>query len=261
MIPIYYTPPDSNVMIIVDQDDNTYNLPENFLLRTIPMSKQSDILKLAFAHGAKDLSDHKIKERALELSGSIYAETDVDYRAIWDELIQQFNKEDFYLRAGNRQILIKKTLDIPENYPGATRLRKGDFTIMLLALDPFWYKVTSEIKEFSAASSPYQFSFHVGGTIEVFPVIRIDNVENNTDFTLTANSDDDREFRIQDVGALAGTYIEINCQDGTVKRDGSINIIQYFSGRFLRLLFNRDNNFTYEGAEATIKFTYHWAWL
>jgi phage-related protein len=260
-IPVIYTAGEAGSLAIVDQEDNIYYLPENFLIKTIPMSKQYETLKLAFAHGAKDISDHKTKERAIELSGAIYAETDEEYRTIWDEIVQRFNQEDFYLRAGTRQILIKKTLDMPETYPGAFRLRRGDFTIMLMALDPFWYKTTSEVKELEAASSPYQFTFYNGGTVETRPIIRIDNIENNTDFTLTANTDNDRELRIQDPSALAGTYIEINCKEGTVMRGGSNNIIQYFSGLFLRLLHNRDNNFTYEGAEATLKFTYFWAWL
>jgi hypothetical protein len=264
MIPVLYTAGATGALAIVNALGDVYYLPPSFTVRTVPSAKRIEPYKVAYANGAKDVSDGKFSERTLELAGTIFAETDEDYRALWDEIASQLLvNEDYYLRAGTRQIKIKRCSTLNEDWPEGARLRIGNLAASLVALDPFWYKTTAAVVDLATAgATTYGFSFLVGGTVECHPVIRVECLAANADFTIENTGDGSgRAIRVQDPAATAGTVIEIDCAAGTVIKDGATNIIQYASGLFPRLLPNRINLFEYTGASANVRFTYYWAWL
>ena len=263
-IPVLYSPGTDGSLAIIDSDGNVYNLPSGFQVRSIPFARQSEPIKRAYGHGARDVADGTYLPRSLELYHIHAAETDAAYLAKWDELVEKILViEDFWLRAGTRQIQIKRVTEFNEAFGDGFRLRLGEYAAILLAEDPRWYRTTASVHDLATAGvSPYLFSVFVGGTAELHPVITIENLANNADFKIEHLGDDSaRWIRLQDAGALNGTTIEIDCVNGTVYRDGATSVIQYATGLFLRLLPNRDNSLRYTGASANIRLTHRWAYL
>lgn len=263
-IPVLYNPGTDGSLAIIDSDGNVYNLPQGIQVRSIPFARQSETLKRAFGHGARDVADGTYLPRSLELYHVHAAETDAAYLTKWDELAEKLLVlEDFWLRAGTRQIQIKRVTEFNETFGDGFRLRLGEYAAMLLAEDPRWYRTTTSVHNIvTGGASPYQFSVYVGGTAELHPVITIENLADNADFKVEHMGDEaSRWSRLQDAGALSGTTIEIDCVNGTVTRDGVTSVIQYMTGLFLRLLPNRDNVLRYTGASANIRLTHRWAYL
>jgi len=246
---------------IIDSLGQEYTLPKTFELRSEPIAKKSDILSLAFVHGAKDVSDGMFRPRIIEVSGKILAKSDTAYNEKWDAIAEHLIKEDIRIQNKGRQINIIKIEDISHEYPSQVNYHYGEISIRFLAIDPFWYSKTAKEKDIVITSSPKNFQFDIGGQIETFPEIKIENNADNIDFTLENTTDDERSFRIQDPNALNGTTIIVDCKEGTAIRDESNNIISVFSGLFLRLLGGRQNSFKYTGSNCKITMQYKEAWI
>ncbi len=245
---------------LIDSLGQEYTLPKTFELRSDPGGRRTQALETAFIHGAKDVSDGMFRPKIIEISGKIWASSDTEFNTKWDPFMEHLIKENFRIQDKSRQIYIKRVLEVNKEYPSPANFHFGEISIAMLAEDPFWYSVNAQQKEQSITSSPKEFQFDIGGKMETWPVIIIDNNADNADFTLRNVTDNNREFRIQDSGAVNGTTITINCKEGTVVRD-STNIISFFSGLFLRLLGGRTNNFKYTGANCDITLQYFEAWI
>jgi len=245
---------------IIDSLGQEFVLPKTFELRSEPIARRSTLLDMAFTHGARDVSDGMFTSRYIEVSGKIWAYSDAEYNQKWDALAEHLIKENIKIQNKGRQIRIKKIVAINHDYPSQVGYHYGELSITFLAGDPFWYAKNASVKEIEVTSSPKIFELDVGGKVETWPIITIENASDNTDFKLENTTDDEREFRLQDAGALNGTTIIIDCENGTVTRDGN-NVISVFSGLFLRLLGGRLNQFKYTGANCTITFQYFNAWI
>lgn len=259
-IPVVYVPNADERPKIIDADGNEFTLPKTFNVRSEPAAKKQALMDVAFAHGARDVSDGKMQSRVLVVSGKLWAQTDDDYNAAWDALAAQIVKEQFILQDRGRQINVWNVQDIQHDYPSLLSYRYGEVTLQLLCLDPFWYAIAAKIKTFALTSSPQIFQFDTLGNSDIYPVITIASLASNTNFTLASNTDAGASFTIQDSGALNGTSIIIDCGAGTVTRGGT-NIISTISGQFLRVLGGRSNQFTYTGEAANLSFQFKEAWL
>ena len=155
---------------------------------------------------------------------------------------------------------IKKVEGISHEFPSTVGYPYGEVSIRLLATDPFWYAKNARSKEITISASPHEFTWGIGGKIEIYPILIFYNQASNTDFTLRNITDSNREFRITDSNALSGTTITVDCKEGTAMR-GSSDIISSFSKLFVRLLGGRDNRFRYTGANCKITMQYREAWL
>ncbi len=260
-IPVYYTAASDTRPKLIDADGNEFYLPKTFNIRSEPASKKQSLMDIAFAHGARDVSDGKMTTRVIEISGKIWADTDIEFNAAWDALAVQILKEGFKLQDRGRQINVWKVQDIQLSYPSKAPRRFGEVALQFLCLDPFWYAIVEKEKEFSMTTSPQIFEFEVLGNVETHPVITIANLADNADFKLKSITDGNAEIRIQDASALSGTEIVIDSPAGTVMRDEDFDIISAVTGRFPRLLGGRPNQFEYTGAAATITVTFREAWL
>jgi hypothetical protein len=262
-IPVLYTPyvpPSEPRPKIIDADGNEFVLPKTFNIRSEPIAKKQSLMDVAFAHGARDVSDGKMTPRIVEVSGKIWADSDASYNIAWDALAEQIIKENFKLEDRGRRINVWNVQDIQHVYPSLNRYRYGEVSLQFLCLDPFWYAAEQKTKTFNIAISPQIFEFEVLGNIEIYPKIKITPTAPNADLTLEATTDGAKSFRIQDAGALAGTVTTVDCAEGTVSRDGT-NVIGKFSGQFLRLLGGRVNRFEYTGAPGQIVLEFYEAWL
>ncbi len=259
-IPVVYVSEADERPKIIDADGNEFVLPKTFNVRSEPIARKQALMDVAFAHGARDVSDGKMTTRIVEVSGKLWAETDAEYNSAWDALAAQIIKESFRLEDRGRQINVWKVVDIQHTYPSQASFRYGEVALQLLCLDPFWYATAVRSKEFTISYSPQIIAFEVGGNIEVHPTIEIENLADNVDFALEAVTDGGKSSRIQDSGALNGTTILIDCATGAVTRDGT-DIIAAFSGIFPRILGGRENRFEYTGAAACVTFQYREAWL
>lgn len=245
---------------LVDSLGQEYELPKTFELRSDPGGRRTQALETAFVHGAKDVSDGMFRPKIIEITGKIWAETDAEFNAKWDPFQEHLIKENFKIQNQARRINIKRILEISKEYPSPVNYHYGEVSIAMLAEDPFWYSASAQQKQRSITSSPNEFQFDIGGKMETWPIIIIENNATNTDFTLRNITDNNREFRIQDSGATNGTIITVNCKEGTVIRD-TTNIIAVFSGLFLRFLGGRQNVLKYTGADCDLTFQYFDAWI
>ena len=245
---------------LIDALGQPYTFPKTFELRSDPGGRRSQALETAYVHGAKDVSDGMFRPKVIEISGKIWADSDVDFNAKWDPLHEHLIKENFRIEDKGRQIYIKRILEVSKEYPSPVNYHFGEVSIAMLAEDPFWYATSASQKEQAVTSSPKDFQFDIGGKVETWPTIIIENNADNTNFSLKNSTDNDRTFQIQDAGALNGTTVTINCKEGTVVRD-TTNIIAVFSGLFLRLLGGQTNEFTYTGANCDITMQYFEAWI
>lgn len=259
-IPVIYMAAAEEKIKIIDAQGQEYYFPKTFELRNDPIAKRSVTLDAAYVHGGMDVSDGMFGQRIIEISGKIWAASDAEYNTKWDAIAEHLAKENFWIQNRGRQINIKKIQGISHEFPAVVKYPYGVVTIQLLATDPFWYATNARVKEITISSSPHEFTFGIGGKIEISPIIIIYNQAQNSDFTLRNITDSDREFRIQDASAAPGTTITVDCKEGTVYR-GTTDIIPSFSKLFLRLLGGRDNNFKYTGANVKITMQYREAWL
>lgn len=259
-IPVIYAKDADERVKIIDAQDQEYYLPKTFEVRSEPIAKKSATLEVAYVHGAMDVADGMFGKRIIEISGKIWASNDADFTTKWDAIAEHLAKENFRIQSMGRQINIKRIEDISKDYPSTLPYPYGEVSFRLLATDPFWYSKDEKEKSIIITPSPYEFTWGIGGKIEVYPIIFIRNYESNTDFTLRNITDSNREFRITNASALEGTTITIDCVEGTVTRDGS-DIITSFSKMFLRLLGGRENRFKYTGANCKIVMQYREAWL
>ena len=237
-----------------------YILPKSFELRSDPGGRRTQALETAFIHGAKDVSDGMFTPKIITITGKIFATTDALFNAKWDPFQTHLIKENFKIQDKGRQINIKRILEITKEYPSPVNYHWGEISIAMLAEDPFWYATAATQKQKAITSSPNEFQYDIGGVVETYPIITIENNAANTNLTFQNITDGNRSFQIQDAGAANGTVIVINCKTGTVVRD-TTNIIADFSGLFLRLLGGQQNVLKYTGADCDITLQYFEAWI
>ena len=259
-IPVIYAEAAEEKIKIIDAQGQEYYFPKTFELRSEPIPRRSKTLDAAYVHGAMDVSDGMFGKRIIEITGKIWASSDAEFNTKWDTIAEHLVKENFRIQNRGRQINIKRIENISREDPSKLRYPYGEVSVSLLATDPFWYAKNAKSKEITISSSPHEFTWGIGGNIEINPIIIIYNQASNPDFTLRNITDLNREFRITDASAASGTTITIDCEEGTVKR-GTTDIIASFSKLFLRLLGGRDNRFKYTGANCKITMQYREAWL
>lgn len=255
-IVVNYTEQTESGIIVIDGFGNMYSLPKGFQVVGDEIRRRRNVVRMAFSHGGMDIGDGMLEPRKISISGPVYADTEGDFQALLDEILYWLNKDDIFIRAGSRQIKIERISGVSLRYNERPAYAKVD--IGLVAGQPFWVSTTERIKEFNLAGGGV-FAITVGGTAPAYPLIEIENNADNTNIILT-NETDNRQFQIQDPQALAGTKITIDCEAGTVYRDDT-NILHFLSGRFLRLLPNRENSIHYQGANAVLRFKYREAYL
>jgi hypothetical protein len=245
---------------LIDSLGQEFELPKTFELRSDPGGRRTQALETAFIHGAKDVSDGMFRPKVIEISGRIWASSDTEFNTKWDPFMEHLIKENVRIQDKGRQIYIKRVLEVNKEYPSPANFHFGEISIAMLAEDPFWYSLNAQQKQEAVTETPHEFQFDIGGKMETWPVIIIDNNADNTNFTLRNITDNNRELRIQDSGAVNGTIITIDCKEGTVIRN-SVNIIPVFSGLFLRLLGGQTNYFRYTGANCDITLQYFSVWI
>lgn len=245
---------------IIDSIGQEYVLPDTFELSSEPSGRRSNLLDTAFIHGAKDVSDGMFTARQVEVRGKIWANSDAEYNTKWDALAEHLIKDNIRIQFRGRQIYLLKIVGISHDYPSPVGFHYGEVSITFLAADPFWYATSAEQKERGATSPTDEFQFDIGGQMETYPIITFDMNADNDDFKLENITDSNREFRLQDIGAVNGTTIIVDCKAGTAMR-GATNLIAGFSGLFLRVLGGRTNEFKYTGENCDITIQYFEAWI
>jgi len=249
-----------NKIKIIDSIGQEYTLPETFELISDPAGRRSEILDTPFSHGGKDISDGMFTPKNVEIAGKIWAESDAEYNTKWDALAEHLIKENIRIEQKNRQLRLLKIVEISHEYPSPVSYHYGEVSIILAAADPFWYSKSAVQQDIPVTSSPKNFQFDVGGKVETWATIIIENNADNFDFKIKNITDSNREFRIQDTGADNGTTVIVDCKEGTVLRN-STDLIPVFTGLFLRLLGGRTNQFTYTGANCDLSFQYFECWI
>ncbi|MCX5657843.1 MAG: phage tail family protein [Candidatus Omnitrophica bacterium] len=232
-----------------------YNLPASFCLTDLSFNKRINIGGKAYMDGGVNKGDGMFAVRYFQLEGSLWGESDSAYDTKFDELILKLSQEDFYLRDGNWQILINHAHAVDHSPDPGLRKRNTEISFKMVALNPFWYYRTITTITEECSETPHDFVINNINSYLIYPVITITANINNSSFSLKNKTDGNALFSYEDIGFLEDDELIIDCQEGTVEREGT-DSIRYFDGQFLKLLAG-NNELEYTGVAVTLKFEWY----
>jgi hypothetical protein len=217
----------------------------NFTLEGIPINRRSTLKDRAFQDGVVDTSDGKLKNNVLTLNGALYGASFVLQQLIIRTIAASWNDFKLYRSASGSYDYyynIKKVLSMEENWIEGQDYDAANYELKLLVTDPYVYKHTATSDTITVDSSPKTdtVSNDANGA-PVYPVITVTadttisslTVENLSD--VPEGASDGLQFTYLDPNFVNTDELIIDCQNGTVEREGT-NTIRYFSGNFIRLL-------------------------
>ena len=214
----------------------------------------------AFTHGRAEYGDGKIDSRTLEIEMMIFGTSQADHDTQLDAIQAAFLRQDqkFYPRA-DRYINISRLDKFKHEYISGFGLIRGKITATLLAVDPFIYSTTATQQNETVTSSPKAISITNPSLLDVPLKVTLAASASCVDFTIVNTTDASRQFRLADTNLVAGQTAIIDPGPGTVYR-GANNIINAFTGQFLRLLPGT-NALTYTGGNCTLTLEFTQIWL
>lgn len=225
------------------KDTTTLDLT-HFTLDEQSMGRRLSVKNRAFQDGGVDVSDSKIKHKILPVKGALFGTT---FAADRLALKNAMAWEDFKLYRSisgsyTQYYNVAKISELKEKWIKGQNYTAAYYDFKCLLLDPFLYTEASTNDEITVDASPKTdtISNHASGA-PVFPVITITAdttissliIENESD--VPDGASDGLQFVYLDPNFVDTDVLIIDCQNGTVKREG-VNTIRYFSGSFLKLL-------------------------
>lgn len=256
---------------ILDQQDIFFTLSEAVIVERLEHSAKSEIFDLAYSHGSKTQGGW-VKPRTFTISGTILSPDRYTNDNIMDQLryfLSKPNLRVFPDGYGSKFLNVAEFVDFSTTWVERMDHEISKFTCSMRCDDPFFYDFNySQILWNVYTEGIETFSFNTGsgeGKPDCHygqsPIITItaDKFENVPSFTLKNTSDEDLQIRYSDPGLVAGEFVIIDCQKGTVSR-GSTRTDRFLEGEFLRLV-NGENVFEYVGAACTISVLWRPRWL
>lgn len=256
---------------VVDQQDNFLTFSEAVIVERLEHSAKSEVFDLAYAHGSKTQGGW-VKPRTFTISGTIVSPDRYTNNYTMDQIryfLSKPNLRVFPEGYGTQYLNVAEFIDFPTTWVERMDHEISKFTCSMRCDDPFFYDFNySQTLEIVYTEGVQTFSVYTGyegGKPDCHygqsPIITItaDQSENVPSFTLKNTSDDDLQIRYSDPGLVAGEFVIIDCQKGTVTR-GSTRTDRFLEGEFLRLV-NGENVFEYEGAACTISVVWRPRWI
>lgn len=247
-------------MILTDEDSVQYTVPQADFIGGFRSTVKRNMQNLAFAHGARDLGDHKLDSRRIRIRSIIVGADAAAYQAAWDAFMKAMAKPNQTFAYKTGRYIKVDSIDV-RSHSFIIGDLKAKAEIELFCGDPFWYDddLTTE-STWTVTSSPDTETFTNSGNIEVFPIIEITaNADLGTGIELENQTDDNALFTYIDSNFTSGKKLTIDCSNGTVELDG-VNTIRFFAGEFLRLLAGT-NTLEYTGGDCSIVIKHRDRWL
>lgn len=248
---------------LIDNSNNIYNFPPDFWLKDLDWKTTQSIKNIAFAAGGRDISDGYLEARPILIEGALRADTlaelETKLRAFQRAVLvggKLYVTDDTV----SRYLTVKNPI-VKEQYSGDYR-HEIPLTISYVCEYPFWEDAT-ETESVNVLTGIGSFNVNNSGSDFLLnPIIEIaaDQGVDLPSVKLTNTSDGGMSFEYNDPNFMAGDTVEINCKEGTVKRNSN-STIEYFSpAKFLRLQ-NVINTFNYEGNACTITIKFRKVYL
>lgn len=248
---------------LIDVNGNIYNFDPSFWLTGDAWRPSQNIVNRSYAHGGKNTADGFLEARSITIEGALLA----DSLNILETKLRALNKA---IRAGgylyvtddtvSRYIIVSNGI-VDSSYQGDYRTEKP-ITINFLAEYPFWEDSVST-ESSHVLSGDGEFTVDNSGSDEIiFPTITIeaDQGADLPSIKMINKSDGSMAFEYNDPYFMQGDIVEIDCRQGTVKRNSNSTIEYFTVARFLRLQ-NLINTFGYEGSACTITFSFRRVYL
>lgn len=261
----------------LEKNGQIYELPPLSRIKSLGFSIRNKDEARAFSHGVIETGDDMVDKRQIDLEMMLVGISQADHDQQLDELLKNLYRNDQRLFVRDDRYLKLKTLTkVQHEYITGYNSVRSKITATFKAADPFFYDLTDNTFQYACTDitpptfiasyqiteethTPYTFVVTNYGTADTLPTITINATANCPDITLTNLTDNNRSFRYADVQLVAGQSVVIDCQQGTVYRNG-MNGLNSFAGSFLRLLPG-DNQITYSGGNCTITIAYPKRWL
>ncbi|MBA7568554.1 hypothetical protein ES708_10283 [subsurface metagenome] len=204
--------------------------------------------------------------REISIRGTLIKSTETALRTAFDALKTALNlgKQYLYFFDDRRVLAAMERFswkDYPRTYNNPARC---EYSIEFKAESPYWESTTPLSPEETILIDGHEWTVNNPGDVNVYPVITITAdttiadliIQNLTD--IPTGEDEGLKFEYEDLEFdLSAPTLIVNCQEGTVQRNGA-NTIRYFSGAFLKLLPG-DNTIKWTGSTdgaTKVKFTF-----
>lgn len=229
-----------------------YTLPDGLELIEEPWERRVEIEIRAYSHGGVVTGDEKIEERFLLVSGVYYSATEPNLKS----LKKACNTAGLRLYAtqNSNEFYGVKCKSFMTSYGKELMTTKVEVIIEFVCPDPFrYYKDETTDNETGITSSPHAYTVDNGGDEEVFPVITFTGgTSTNLTKIRIANAEDGGKWFEVETAIGDGDVIVIDCQEGTVKKNGS-GIISSFTRAFINLASGTNNiTITMTGTVGTV---------
>ena len=213
-----------------------YIFPRNFSMDAMPWMKRISEVELAHQHGTVITSDKKLQSRPLRIWGTLFYSTRPSFREALERLRAACYQDDPTLHASDywpdKYVILDSLVSFDTTF--LVSLRAADLDILFKVTDPFWYAISLTERAWSITAAILARNVANNGHVETYPVITWTAGGTQTLLKIKNNSYGGEEFTY-DGGLVIGDILEIDCQKGTVKKNGTSDIHNY-SGPFLRLV-------------------------
>jgi len=252
---------------LVDADDNIYNFPDSFWIKDEGWQVSSNVKNIAFAAGGKDTADGYLQSRTILIEGQLRASDKYTLESRFRDLQRAVLSAGRLFVIGdvvNRYIEVSAPM-VNSNYSNDYRLEKL-YNITYLADYPFWQDtIETEIERIIDFTTGLSETFQIDNSDSDFlvkPTIKIeaDQGYDLPSIRLTNLSDAGMFFLYENSDFVQGDTLIIDCNAGTVKKNGVDTVAYFTTPRFLRLQ-NTNNSIIYEGNPCTITFSFRRVYL
>ena len=244
-------------LTLTDDNNNVYTFTLDFWLTDYPLDLTKNILNRSYASGGVNVADGFPEARNITVSGELrddsLAGLETKKRALFFAC----------MKGGKLKVSddsVSRYIDVRDP---SFSITYGDYrteikvTITFLCENPLWVDTTLTTDTEVVAGNASLTVDLTGSDFLVFPVIEIENDQaaDNPAIRMTQQSDGSMVFEYNDASFVIGDTLVIDCENGTVQRNGNDSIACFDPARFFRLQ-PMSNTITYEGAACTVRFKY-----
>jgi phage-related protein len=245
-------------LTLVDVYGTTYDFPPDFWLIGDGWKLTTNIRNTPFAPGGKDLADGDLEPRAITITGTLRADTLAELevkRSAFQKAMKNGGRLYVSDDVRTRYLTVSGAM-VDTEYQGEYRISKKA-SVSFNAVFPLWQDDTETVVT-ETCTDPTEFDVdNSESEYYAAPVIKIEANRGADVPTITIINLSDSGMRMEysDPFFVIGDVVEIDCGEGTVKRNGNDTIAYLAQPRFLRLQ-DIVNEIRVEGATADVTFTW-----
>lgn len=248
---------------LIDRDGNSYIFPEDFWIKDDGTSSRSETTQLDFAHGGKELSDGFLQPRTITVEGEIRADTEAAFETALRAIQRAVRKNGklYVIDDIITRFIEVKSPSVSSEYTGDYPQEKP-VSITFLAEYPFWQNDTISSDSETVTGDDTLLVDNSESDDFCLPTITI-SADQGVDLPsvrLRNQSDGGMFFDYNNPSFFAGAILVIDCFNGTIRLNNNDSFEFFNPARFLRLQ-HVVNTILYEGAAATITFTWRKTYL